>query len=881
MFWSRTKKDAELEKELRFHVEQHADDLAARGVAPEEARRRARLSLGGLEQVKEACRDERRGRWLDDFLRDCRYGLRILARSPVFTAAAALSLALGIGANTAIFSLMDMVMFRMMPVREPERLVQFTKIHPEYGRGSISNPQFEQFQQELQSFDGLLAQSSLGKRDITFEGKTDTANVDLVSESYFSVLGVNAALGRMIDGMADRKPVAVISDGYWKRQFGGDPGVIGKAFLLNQTMFTIIGVTPLEFFGTFVGRAPEIMVPLGMDAEARGGRSMLRNSNNNWLSLMGRLRPGVSIEQARSEASAVFARIAAAAAQQSTTPYYKKTAMQVRLELQPAGNGFDELRYRFSEPLRILMGIVALVLMIACANIANLLLAKSAARRREIAVRLSLGAGRGRLVRQLLTEGLLLAVLGGAIGIALAYVLGNALITMMSNGAPRMALNVQPDARVLAFACFASLLSAMLFSLPPAILATRVSFQPVLAEMRAGRWRLGKGIIAAQVALSLVLLIGAGLFGRTLVNMYSLDAGFDRHNVLIVSTNLGKLGYKGDVRLAAHGRIIKELAALPGVTSASMTLLLPISGGGWDGSVTVEGYTYAPDEDDKSHLNAVGPHYFGTIGSPVLLGREFDERDRLASPRVAVVNETFARFYFHGASPVGKWISMGGSDRADSPRIEIIGMVKDAKYRDLRRDFPRTVYFAALQQAEGPEWYSYLLRTGAPPSQMTRLITGALERVDRSLRAVQLETLEEHVSQSILLERMLATLAGFFSLLAVGLACVGIYGVMTFQVTRRQKEIGIRLALGASPRSVVTGVMIETTRLVALGSVAGIASALVATRVVEKVLFGVKRTDISTFAAAAAGLALLAMAAAYLPGRKAARLSPVDTLRCD
>ena len=879
MFWNRKRQESELEKELRFHIERQTEDLIALGVEPAEARRRARLAFGGPEQIKEACRDERRGRWWEDFLRDCQYGLRILRRSPAFTAAAVLSLALGIGANTAIFSLMDLVMFRMMPVREPERLVQFQKIHPEYGRGAISYPQFEQFQKELQSFEGLLAQSSLGRRDIRIGGKPETASVDLVSESYFSVLGVTAAAGRMIDGDADRRPVAVISYGYWKRQFGSNPGAIGGTFLLNQTIFTIIGVAPPEFFGTTVGQAPEIMVPLAMDGEARGGNSMRRQQHNNWLSMMGRLRAGVGIDQAQAEVATVFARMAAADAEQSTTEFYRKAARAVRVELQPAGNGFDQLRYRFSEPLRILMGVVALVLLIACANIANLLLAKSAARRREIAVRLSLGAGRGRLVRQLLTEGMLLSLLGGALGVALAYVLGNGLVTMMSNGAPRMALHVRPDARVLAFACLASLLAALVFSLPPAIQATRVSFQPALAEMRAGRWRLGKGIIVAQVALSLVLLIAAGLFGRTLLNMYSLDAGFNRHDVLIFSTNLGKLGYRGERLLETKKRIVEELQTLPGVSSASLAMLLPLSGGGWDGGLAVEGYTYAPDEDDKSHLNEVGPHYFRTLGSPVLLGREFDERDSTGSPKVAVVNETFARFYFKGASPVGKWISRNGGRASD--HIEIVGMVKDAKYNDLRRECPRTVYFAALQNANAPDWHSFLVRTGAPAAAMTPAAGAALERVDKSLRVEEAKSLEEHVSRSLLTERMLAALAGFFSAVAAGLACVGIYGVMAFQVTRRRKEIGIRLALGASPGRETARVLGEAARLVAAGGAIGLAGATLSTRIAEKFLFGVRQTDPLTYAMATAGLALLALAAAYLPGRSAANHNPVDTLRCD
>jgi predicted permease len=373
-----------------------------------------------------------------------------------------------------------------------------------------------------------------------------------------------------------------------------------------------------------------------------------------------------------------------------------------RLELAPAAAGLDEMRRRFSEPLAILMGVVALVLLIACANIANLLLARSAARGREIAVRLAIGAGRARIFRQMLTEGLLLSCIAGALGVLLAYWLGNGLVTMMSNGGPRMALEVRPDLRVLAFAFFVSVAASLLFSMAPAIEATRVRVQPVLAEVRSGRWRLGKGLIVAQVAISLVLLIGAGLFGRSLRNMYTLDAGFDRHGIVAFNVNAGKAGYKGARLRELQERIIAGGRALPGVTSASLALFLPIAGGSWDGDIFVEGYTHAPDEDDVSHLNAVGPAYFKTLGTPVLLGREFSERDTADSPKVAVVNEAFSRYYFKGRSPVGRWISLEGPNKDP---IQVVGVVKNVKYRNLRQEFPRTVYLAALQSPEPPDWH--------------------------------------------------------------------------------------------------------------------------------------------------------------------------------
>ena len=713
---------------------------------------------------------------------------------------------------------MDAVMLRMMPVREPERLVQLVKHRPRYGRGSLSYPLFEQLQSGLRSFEGLFAEANVGRREILLGGQPEMVNVELVSGSYYAVLGVTAVVGRTLTADVDRQvganPVAVISHGFWKRRFGLDPEVIGKTFRLNRTVFTIIGVEPSDFFGTIVGRAPDITIPLTMDGEARDGPSWVRNPNNNWLSAMGRLRDGYSFEQAHTEVATVFSGIVQAQAQGVEKARMREEILGQRLDLQRAGNGFDELRYQFSEPLLILMGIVALVLLIACANLANLLLARSVARRREMAVRLAIGAARGRVVRQLFTEGLLLATLGGAFGVVLAIGLSNALVILMSNDGPRMALAIRPDARVLGFAAALSVVACLLFSLAPAIQSGRQTLQPGLGEARgAGRWRLGQGLIAAQMAISLLLLIGAGLLGRTSQNLYSLDAGFDRKGVLLFSINAGKAGYSGTRLLDLRARVVQELKTLPGVTSASLMLLPPISGGGWDGNLVVEGYTHGPNEDDRSHLNEAGPDLFKTLGTRLLAGREFDQRDTVAAPKVAVVNETFARYYFGGQSPIGKRLSHGSGRN----HIEIVGVVQNLKYRSLRQDFPRTVFFPVMQRPDAPDWHTFVLRTAAGPGEMTGAIEAALGRIDQALRPSGLRSLEEHVSRSLLQERMLATLAGCFGLLALVVASVGIYGVMAFQVARRQKEIGIRMALGGQPREVVRMVLGETARLALLG----------------------------------------------------------------
>jgi predicted permease len=872
-----------LDRELQYHFDLRIADLVAQGANPQEAARRARLEFGGAGAIEEACRDARGTRWLEDFIRDGRYGLRVLSRSPVFTIVAILSLALGIGANTAIFSLMDRVVFRMMPVRQPQQLVQITRFHPPYGPVSVSYPLFRALGKGLGSFEGLLAHSPLGVRDIAIDGNPETANFDLVSGSYFPLLGVNAVIGRTFDEDADRAPgapaIAVISHRYWQRRFASNPAVIGKTFRRLDTVFTIVGVTPREFFGTVVGKEPDITVPITMDAQVRGGQSFLNEPNYQWLSVMGRLKPGRGINQARAEAKQVFANIVAADAASAELDSDRRGRLGEYVELQPGGNGFDNLRRRFAEPLTILMGTVALVLLLACANLANLLLAKSAARRREIAVRLAIGAGRGRVVRQLVAEGLLLALAGGALGVLLAYGFAQGLVAAMSNGGPRMLLDVAPNARVLFFAAAISTIACLLFSLAPALQATRQSFQPALAEMRAGRWRLGKGLIVAQMAIAVLLLIGAGLFGRTLTNMYMLDPGFDRHGVVLFSTNAAQLRYTRPRIQEMQLRVPAELEALPGVVSATVSMFAPISGGGWDGSFIVDGRPPTGSQNDVSHVNSVGVDFFKTFRTPVVLGREFNQRDTAESARVVVINQAFAQYYFPDQSPLGKWVAFPGPDRDTHYRI--VGVVKDVKYESLRRDFPRTVYMMNAQVPPGPDSYTFAMRTSAGMAAAVQAIGAALAHVDRELRPMSVVSLEDHVARSLLQERMLAALAGFFGALALSLGAVGIYGTMAFQVARRRREIGIRMALGADEGEVIGMVLGQTARLTLAGCAIGAAGGLALTRLAQGLLYGVRSNDPPTFIAAAAGLLLIALAAAYLPGRSAARTNPIDTLRVD
>jgi len=504
------------------------------------------------------------------------------------------------------------------------------------------------------------------------------------------------------------------------------------------------------------------------------------------------------------------------------------------------------------------------------------LLAKSAARHSEIAVRLALGAGRGRVVRQLFAEGLLIALAGGTLGLLLAYGFVRRLVTMMSNGGPRMLLDARPDARVLLFALSASLAACLLFSLAPALQSMRQSVLPELTEARAGRWRLGKALIVAQMAISVLLLIGAGLSGRTLVNLYALNPGFDPHGVVLFSTNAARLGYTRERIQQIQARVPAELEVLTGIESASVSMFPPISGGGWDGGFVVEGPSAGASQEGVAHINSVGIDFFKTFHTPIVLGREFSQRDTATSPRVVVVNEAFARTHFPDQSPLGKWVAFPFER---DTRYEIVGVAKDVKYESLRHEFPPTVYMMTEQVPPGPDSYTFAVRTSGGMASAVAAIEETLAHIDPALRPINVASLESHVAGSLLRERMLATLAGFFGAQALLLGAVGIYGVMAFQVARRRREIGIRMALGANAGSVIGMVLGQTARLTLLGCAIGLSGGVALTRAAAGLLYGIRPNDPATFVVAILTLLLTALAAAYLPGRTAARTNPVETLR--
>lgn len=873
--------ERELDAELDYHIERQIQDLIDQGLDRQEAIRQVHLAFGGLDQVKEATRDESGTAWVDDFFRDIRHGWRLLRRVPVFTTVAVLSLALGIGSTTAVFTLVDRAILRDLPVREPGELVEFIRFWGDR-RSNHSYPHFQQLRRDLQSFEGLIAQSWIGERDVFIDGQPETATIEMVTGDYYRVLGVEADIGRTFTDDVERapgaNPVAVISHAYWERRFGSDPAVIGKTFRRLSTVFTIIGVMHRDFQGVVFGRVADITLPVSMADEAQGGRpgSWLRESGTHWLAVMGRLKPGVSASQAEAEVKRLFAAIAAGEANATNDDRRKTELRAQRMELRSAGNGIDDWRRDLTQPLSLLTGTVVLVLMLACANVANLLLTKSAVRRREIAVRLALGAGRGRVVRQMLAEGLLLSLGGAAVGVLLAYVVASGLITMMANGGSPIALATAPDARILTFALIASVVSCLLFSLAPALQVIRVNGQPAIGGGRATSQTLGKSLVVTQVAISVVLLIGAGLFGRSLNKMYSQDSGFFKSDLVLFSTNLARLGYSSVDPL--WERLRKEIEAIPGVESATMSTVPPISGGsGWDARIRLEGYTPAPNENNVSHGNRVGPGYFRTYGTPIIAGRDFEENDRPNAKRVAIVNQSFARKYFGNVSPIGKRIGPDYPGQTDW--FEIVGVVQDMKYESMREEAPRAVYFPIGQIPAGNA--TFALRTGRTPASLTVEIRAAVTRVDPAGRAQAIRTMESHISRSLLTERMLAVLGASFGVLALLLAAIGIYGVTAYQVARKRREIGIRIAVGATAGRVIGMILRQTAVLTLIGCAIGAVGGLALSGFARGVLFGIEPSDPLTFTAAIGCLLLVALGASYLPGRNASCANPVETLRAE
>jgi predicted permease len=864
LFRHRTK-EAELEKELRFHLDQHTSDLIARGCSPEEAQRQARLALGGPERVKELCRDARGTRWLRDILQDLPYAARILRKNPGFTFVVVLSLAIGIGANTAIFSLLDTLLLKSLPVKQPEQLVFVSGLHFAH-----PDPIYQELKERNSVFAGMLTFHTI-EMTMSDGSQAERVSGELVSGDFFSTLGVGPHLGRVFNESDDQTPgahlVTVISYNFWQRRFGGDPQIVGKKISINNYSFTIIGVAAQGFHGVEVGSAPDAWVPMMMKREMLDYRDS--------TPVMARLKPGVSIEQAQTAINPLFQNIL----QTFKTNLPANRIIDTRgIELRSARTGIaGNLRSRFSQSLILLMGLVGVVLLIACLNVANLLLARAATRQKEIAVRLAVGASRFRLARQLLTEGFLLSLLGGALGLAFARWGTQALLSFLPQNA---LLEIKPDLRILGFTLAVTVLTGLLFGLAPAWQATRFDVIPALkndtaaAAGGARRWELRRLLVILQVALSLVLMIGGGLFVRSLQNLRAVDHGYTADPIVTMEFALDRNGYKLDQQLNFYEQLRERVTALPGVKSITYIALLPFIRSDFDTEAEIEvpGYQSRPNEKPTAQFNGITSQFFGTFGIQLLSGRGFNSQDSVGPPRVIIVSTSLARYFFGGENPLGRRISAG-----PFKDLEIVGVVGDAKLWNLRETMSRTVYYAQEQRLMGR--LNLCVRATSDAGALVAAIRHEVRRLDPNLPVFNVKTFADQIDESIYRERLIALLSSFFGLFALLLAALGLYGVLAYTVARRTREIGIRMALGARTGNVLWLVVRETLFLVSIGIAIGLPIAFAATRLTKGLLFGLTHNDPLTIALATLVMLAIAALAGYLPARRASRVDPLEALR--
>ena len=838
---------------------------------------------------------------MNGLIQDIRFSLRQLRKNPGFAAVAVFTLALGIGANTAIFSMLNAVLLRSLPVRQPEQLMLFGK---GTWRGSVdelpnrswqlfSYPFFRDFRQKNQVFSDVAAIDSIlfsthGR--VAGGENLEKVNVELVSGTYFNVLSVNPLLGRVFTDADDQTPgghpIAVASHSWWQRRFGNDSNVVGKTVTFRSVVYTVVGVAPRDFFGVTVGQSPDLWVPLAMEKEISPGWNGLDKKLFQSLYIVARRKADISSEQATANTNLLFRQIIQEYAGPQPSEKQLSDIQHAFINLTSAATGLSQLRYEFSSPLKILMAVVALVLLVACANVANLLLARATARKREIAVRLSMGAARLRLIRQLIAESALLGITGAVLGVWCAWWATRLLLRMVSTGSETLPVSVTPDIRVLAFTALIAMVTVLLFGMAPAVYATRVDVVPVLKEGRGttaarSHNRLARGLIVAQVALSLVLLVGAALFLRSLENLANIDTGFDKQNVLTTSMDPDGAGYQQDARWQSTMEEIEaRVNAVPGIRAASFAFTV-FSGGGWTDTVVVPGHPKDEHDLDVDH-NIIGPKYFEALGTPIVLGRGLLPEDSATSRKVAVINETMARTYFAGESPVGRTFSVGGEPGSPSHNtewldLEVVGVVKDAKYMHLNEK-PMPAAFYPYSQHPG-YLYNFVARYSGDPAAMAHAIVKTAGEVDPNLPVGEFTTLAQVVDDSVLNHRLVAQLCTFFGALTAVLVCIGIYGLMSYGVTRRTNEFGVRLALGAGRRNVVWLVLRETLALVFAGIAIGLILAPAVSRFAAGFLFGLKFYD--PFSVSAAMLAMIAVAlfAGYLPARRAAKVDPVVALR--
>ncbi len=863
---------------------------------------------------------------MQTLLQDLRYGIRHLLKSPGFTAVAVLSLALGIGANTALFSLADEILLKSLPVKNPEELVIFNWMSGEKVMSgshsgnwntdratglevgsSLSYPAFKQFRARSRTLSDVFGFASLGDLNVNVGGQANIASGQLVTGNFHAGIGVRMALGRPITDDDDRPgadPVAVISYRYWERLFGLDPAVLGKKINVNNIPCAIVGVTPQQFYaGLQVGASPDLSLPIALEPRINTRdrsdpeRSRLDQAWNWWVMVMGRMKPGVNAVAAQAELEGVLQQSALegwnAIPPSNRPPDYGEPHDMPRLKVIAGGQGLTYLREAYEQPLRFMLIVVGLTLLVACANIANLLLARATARRQEIAVRLALGAGRLRLVRQLLTESMLLAVAGGALGCLLAWWAKDLLLMWHPYGGNPLDADLRLNWRVFGFTATVAVFTGALFGLAPALRATRVDLNSALKEdargARGSLSLLGKSLVVAQVAVSLVLLVGAGLFIRTLHNLRSVDLGFNADNLLLFRVEPRAKGYKDDKVTSLCQQIIERIEAVPGARSVTVSEFALLSGAASNGPGYAQGRDPLPRGANNVYRQTVGWDYFETMGITLLAGRPLNRQDDEHAPRVAVINQTMARRFFSDENPLGKRFGLGKIE--DSGEFEIVGVVRDAKYARQRQNVPSTAYFPLQQHPL--ERTTFAVRTDGDPKLMIAAIREAVRQVDKDLPVFAVKTQAEQANQALAKERFFPKLTALFGLLALLLASIGLYGVMSYAVEQRTREIGIRMALGATPENILRRVIGQGMLLATIGVVIGAAAAFALTRLITSnaayeltrfiygFLYGVRSTDPTTFVVVALLLTLVALLACYLPARRATKVDPMVALRCE
>ena len=901
----RRRMDEELQEELQFHIDMQARKNQ-RNQSDREAKRQARLQFGSVVRATEECREERGISSIEIAARDLRFALRMLRKSPGFAAVAILTLALGIGANTAIFSVINSVLLSNLPVKDPQQLVFLTNPDEqglEIGfadgnRDFVTYPEFQQLEQNNQAFSGVLAASNFTARiSVELQTADSAANgaparISMISGSYFSVLGVTPILGRAfgpeVDKLHDANPIAVISYAFWQDRFGGARDVIGRRIRILNTSYEVVGVAPLQFHGETVGANPDIWVPLTMQSEVFPGQDYLSEETSpfrktEWLQAIGRLKPGVTLAQAKASIEVEFHQMIETQAG-GMSEEEKRQFLNQHLAVTPGSHGASTLRGDFGKPLLILMVVVGLILLITGANIANILLARSAARQKEISIRVALGASGSRLFRQVLTESILLAAIGGAVGLLLAQWADAALLRMVSTTSNQVRLDVHPNPAVLAFTFGVTLLTGILFGLTPAFQATRVDLKGTSrgvagATARPGRVSTGKILVVAQVSLSLLLLVVAGLFVRSFRNLSETQLGYDRDHLLEFFVDPLSYGYRPTEIPALDRSILLRIDAMPGIGGATLIDNPLMSSRDSNSPVAIEGQKPLPGNNADARWDMVGPHFFSTTGIRILEGREITDGDSGNGQRVGVINETMARKFFPRSNPIGQRVFVQTTS-GQAPFI-IVGVVQDSKQHGAReKPFPR--FYVPYFNPIGNDWTAgaaIIVRTARDPSSVSSAIRNVVKQAAPNLPTIAVETIDQRLADSLVTDRMIADLSGAFGMLAVILVCIGLYGVIAYATSGRTNEIGIRIALGAQRSGILWLILRESLLLVLIGAAIGVPLVFAASKWISSLLFGLQPADPVALAFAIALMFLIGVLASYIPARRATRVDPMVALR--